>query len=113
MVLPDNANPSGITPLVQQTLGPDHALFVDCYTSEAASISSQLSSDGITAPTTEFEGFVVIAVPQPRLGTAVTLDVEGKYTARPGSSNGSPSDVSSLQVQVYHPTFVRYGSTDR
>jgi hypothetical protein len=110
VVLPDNAATTGITQLAAQSLGPDHALFIDCFTSEAASIQSQLTNNSppITVPSGEFEGFVVIEVPQGKNGAL--LDVEGKYTARPGGSNGSASDVSSLQVVVYRPTFLSGGN---
>jgi hypothetical protein len=102
VVLPDNATPTGISPLVPQSLGADHSLFIDCYTSEAASIASQLAGT-VTAPTTEFEGFVVIEVPTSILNPA-PLDVEGKYTARSGAeSSDSAGDVSSLQVVVFSP----------
>ncbi len=77
VVLPDNATPTGQTSLVTQNLSSGHALFIDCYTTDPLSIASQLSanSPSITAPSTEFEGFVVIQSPAP-------LDVIGKYEGR-------------------------------
>ena len=109
VVLPDNASPTGASSLVPQTLSADHSLFVDCYTTDVYSISSQLTASSITAPATEFEGFVEIVVPQTNFVVPSTLDVEGKYTARSGGFQYDHSqDVSSLQVVVYQPTFTRH-----
>jgi hypothetical protein len=110
VVLPDNASPTGITPLIPLSLDSDHSLFIGCYTTETGghSIAVQLAADSITAPTTEFEGFVVIEVPQSGQNPTL-LDVSGKYTARPGGdSGGSSEDVSSLQVVVYSPTLISH-----
>jgi hypothetical protein len=112
VVLPDNAVspfPSGVTNLASQSLSSDHGLFIDCYTPEKESISSQMTnnSPSFTVPpiTSEFEGFVVIEVPQTSQ-TPTLLDVQGKYTARPGIANGTAGDVYSLQIVVYSPTLI-------
>lgn len=105
VVEPVPAGPSVITPLVPQTLKTDDAMFINCFTTEPQSIESQLG----TVPSYEFEGFVVIEVPQLSSlnPTPPLLDVVGKYTARPGgSAGGTAEDVSSLQVVVYSPTLI-------
>jgi hypothetical protein len=118
VVLPDDATdpfPHGVTNLAPQSLSSDHGLFIDCYTPEPASISSQMTNNTppFTVPpiTSEFEGFVVIEVPQTSKNPTL-LDVVGKYTARPGGSAGSASDVSSLQIVVYSPTVISNGHND-
>ena len=136
VVLPDNATPTGISPLVSWSLGSDHSLFIDCFTPELQSIQSQLTgtseipcnskiNKGNVAiysvkftcgqqtnivpppsqPLAQFEGFVVIEVPQSSQSPAL-LDVEGKYSARPVGATGAASDVSSLQVVKYRPTLI-------
>jgi hypothetical protein len=69
-------------------LEPDAAEYVDCPL-----IYSLL---GITVPTRHIEGFVVLQVPVIASQPALSLDVVGKYSARP--SNG---EVSSFDVVVY------------
>lgn len=99
VVVPQPSAPSTITKLVPQTLKADDAMFINCFTPQPQSISGP--NGQVPDPGFEFEGFVVIEVPQPSQysTTPPLLDVVGKYTARPAGS-----DVSSLQVVVYSPT---------
>ena len=71
-------------------LPPDQAERVDC---------PMLFHLFQISPKTHIEGFVVIEIPPNAAGTtALTLDVVGKYSARP--ANGQ---VSSFDVVVYNP----------
>jgi hypothetical protein len=73
-----------------QVLPPDQAERVDC--------PMIFKLFGIS-PQTHIEGFVVIEIPPSAAGTTpLTLDVVGKYSARP--ANGQ---VSAFDVVVYNP----------
>ena len=113
VVLPNDASPTGSSTPLPLSLGPNQALFIDCFTSEAESIVSQLPS--LPPDTTETEGFVVIQIPN-SYGPPTLLDVIGKYTARPqfsvttipGVSAAAipPGGVSSLQIVPYSPAVI-------
>ena len=114
MVLPNDASPTGSSAPLALSLGANQALFIDCFTSEVESIISQFPN--LPPDTTETEGFVVIQIPN-SYGPPATLDVIGKYTARPafsvttiaGSVSAAaipPGGVSSLQIVPYSPTVI-------
>jgi hypothetical protein len=87
------ANPEGQNPgrfkAVNDKLLPDQAELVDCP------IISRLLD---ISPGTHIEGFVVLEIPRTSNQPQLTLDVVGKYSARP--SNG---EVSGLDIVVYSP----------
>src|SRR5262249_19007730 len=82
----EGANPGKIV-AKDDLLEPDAAEYVDCVT-----IYRLLD----IKPTTHIEGFVVLQVPVTTGQPVLTLDVVGKYSARP--LNGQ---VSSFDVVVY------------
>jgi hypothetical protein len=82
----EGANPGKIV-AKDDLLDPDAAEYVDCVT-----IYRLLDAN----PTTHIEGFVVLQVPVTTGQPVLTLDVVGKYSARP--LNGQ---VSSFDVVVY------------
>ena len=82
---------SGSSSQTTDTLQPNQAEFVDCPV-----IYRSLK----IAPGTPIEGFVVLDVLNFSYGN-VSLDVVGKYTARPA---GTAGQVSALAIVVYTPS---------
>jgi hypothetical protein len=87
----EGSTSSGSSSQTTDTLQPNQAEFVDCPV-----IYRSLN---ITSGT-PIEGFVVIDIVNFSYGN-VSLDVVGKYTARPSGSTGQ---VSALAIVVYTPS---------